>query len=206
MRTYKELIEYATCCLPKEEVDHFERVETIFDLSYATLEDVDTFPLLSEAILVSSSKNLRDYYYSVFYFKNVPFAIYTMGGRSERDHENVYVVNKSVWLEAKRYVLSLVKVKDDCNNEIDINSDIRPEYNSEYPWEYLPEENHPDFYIAKAQVNFLENSNLAGQDPIQLAGYGYTELSAKNDLQKMMNCWTVDNDVEFGEIVVEKDI
>jgi hypothetical protein len=195
MKTYKDLIKYSKT-LSRREVNWSDRVETLFDLVYGTLDTVETFPHLSEAVVVSDSLDLRAYYYSVYYFNDQPFVIYTMGGRSERDHENIYVLDKIVWKGAKQYVLSLIKEEEDCINELDLNSYILPEYGGEYPWEYLSEEHHPDFYLAKVGV-------LVNDVPIELTGYGYSEDMAKSDLQKSIDRWT-DMDVEFGTPTVQK--
>jgi hypothetical protein len=211
MKTYSDLINYADT-LPKREIESYksECIETIFRLPCATLDSVKAFPWLSESVIVSTCTDNRDYFYAVFYFDNIAFAIYTMGGRSERDYENVHVVNKAIWKASKEYVLSLVTVEDECNDEIDIDSYILPEYGCQYPWEFLPEKHQPDFFVAKAEVRFLEGSNLAGQKPIELTGHGgYTSELAVVNLQKKLDRFKEnwrDNNVEYGTIRVEKVI
>lgn len=152
MKTYLDLVNFADN-QPKENIPNweFEKVEKVLGLSYGILSEVEqAFEQIEEAIVIStnvgSASSYRAYHVSVIYFENTPFAIYSWGGRSTSDFEEVLVVSREVQSKAKQYALELLPESD--TEEVDLNSCIKPGYAGNYVWEFLSPEQKPDFYKA----------------------------------------------------------
>jgi len=186
MKTYLDLINFADK-QPKENIPNweFEKIERVLDLPYEFLSEVEQeFEQIEEAIVIStnvgSASSYRTYHVSVVYFENTPFAIYSWGGRSTSDFEEVLVVSREIQSKAKQYALGLLPESD--TEEVDLNSHIEPGYAGNYVWEFLSPEHKPDFY----KVSMAEPWVFKGRE-FSFEGFGYTPIEALKDLEQKVD-------------------
>ncbi len=205
MKTYLDLVNFADK-QPKENISNweFEKIERVLDLPYGFLSEVEQeFEQIEEAIVIStnvgSASFYRTYHVSVFYFENTPFAIYSWGGRSTSDFEEVLVVSREVQSKAKQYALGLLPESN--TEEVDLNSYIKPGYAGNYVWEFLSPEQKPERY----KVSLVKPWNHSGEESY-FQGFGYTPIEALKDLEQKVKFFNSKFciQIEIGAIKGEK--
>lgn len=135
MKTYRDLINYSDS-IPHNSGGWFdlealgailELPELIYEINAIQIERI-TYKTLANKVIDG-----RSYHVDLWFFDYEPFAYYAMGGRSSGDHENIKILNKENWLEAKVYCTSL----KDAPEETSLDDYLEAEYNGRYVWEFL---------------------------------------------------------------------